>query len=91
MHPFRRGAAHIALESECIVLPVAITCEPPSLMKGQRWYEVPDRQIELTVRVLEPLQSKDFVEPGRSRGLAARKLTAALRERFEENLDCAGT
>ena len=41
LRTFRRGAARIALRSGHDLVPVVITCSPPTLMKGQPWYDVP--------------------------------------------------
>lgn len=86
---FRRGAAHIALASGRDLLPVVITCDPPTLAKGQKWYQVPERSFELTLRVGEALQIAEFrrlLESGSSRAQVARRLTAALREHFQKRL-----
>ena len=80
--PLRRGAAHIALRAGVDLTPVAIRCRPRTLMKGQRWHEVPDRAFDLTVRVLDPLAPKQVLAGDETASVAARKLTAALRERF---------
>jgi 1-acyl-sn-glycerol-3-phosphate acyltransferase len=80
--PLRRGAAHIALRAGVEILPVAITCEPRTLMKGQRWYEVPDRAFVLSARVLEPVAPKDVVSGDETPSVAARKLTEAVRRRL---------
>ena len=32
---FQRGAAHLALESDCPITPALIRCEPPALGKGK--------------------------------------------------------
>jgi 1-acyl-sn-glycerol-3-phosphate acyltransferase len=79
---FQRGAAHIALRSGLPIHPVLITAEPRSLMKGQKWYDVPERPMVLTVRPLAPLDPKDVLEGGETSSLAARKVTAALRSMF---------
>jgi 1-acyl-sn-glycerol-3-phosphate acyltransferase len=84
--PFQRGAAHVALRSGCEILPVVVTCDPPTLMKGQKWYDVPDRMFELTVRVCEPFRASDLVDASLPRPIAARQLTASLREYFEKEL-----
>ena len=80
--PLRRGAAHIALRAGVPILPVAITCEPRTLMKGHPWYAVPDRPFVVTVRVLEPFEPKDVLLGGESDSIAARKVTSAVRERL---------
>jgi 1-acyl-sn-glycerol-3-phosphate acyltransferase len=80
---FQRGAAHIALETGLDMLPIHITVDPPSLMKGQKWYHVPPRTPRWTFRVGEPFVAKDYLDGTESTVMAARKLTSALRERFE--------
>jgi 1-acyl-sn-glycerol-3-phosphate acyltransferase len=80
--PLRRGAAHIALRAGVDLTPVAITCRPRTLMKGQRWHEVPDRAFELAVRVLPPLAAKQVLAGDETASIAARKLTAALEARL---------
>jgi 1-acyl-sn-glycerol-3-phosphate acyltransferase len=87
----QRGAAHIALATGCDPLPVVITCDPPTLMKGQAWYEVPDRPFELRVSVGEPFPVKGFIERGENRVRASRALTASLTEVFEKGLANAGS
>ncbi len=84
---FQRGAAHIALRSKTPFTPVLIRCEPPTLSKGQHWYDVPDRPFELTARCLEQIVPDAVLEGGVSKSLAARQLTAELRERFVKSLD----
>lgn len=84
--PFQRGAAHVALESGLPLLPVMISCDPPTLMRGQRWYEVAQRRIRIGIEVGEPIEPKCLVDDSDSRGTAARKLTAALRDFYEKRL-----
>jgi 1-acyl-sn-glycerol-3-phosphate acyltransferase len=87
---FHRGAAHIALASQHDVLPVLITCDPPTLMRGQKWYEVPDRAFEFSVRVGDPIAVEPYREAlaaGEPRGRVARRLNAELREFFEKGLE----
>jgi 1-acyl-sn-glycerol-3-phosphate acyltransferase len=97
--PFRRGAAHIALASGCPLQPVTISCDPPALLKGQKWYDVPDRTIHFTIRVAEPIRCDSGrcagpePDPNRrpdriSKGVAARRLTAELRETISKGLSC---
>jgi 1-acyl-sn-glycerol-3-phosphate acyltransferase len=80
--PFRRGAAHIALASGCEILPVCITCRPRTLAKGQGWLDVPDRRIEYTIEVGEPLSAKRHADAGLPAVRAARHLTRELRELY---------
>ena len=85
--PFQRGAAHIALHAGCDILPVLITCEPPAMWKHWKWYDLPERPIHVTVRVRETIPSKLVGESSLYSSIAARKLTAELRETFLKGLD----
>lgn len=87
LRPFRRGAAHIALESGCPMTPVRITSDPPALTKEQRWYDLPRSPVELSLRVQEPISPRPYLESGETRVIAARKLTGELRESIVKGLD----
>lgn len=83
---FQRGAAHVALRSGVPLTPVVLDCDPPTLKKGQPWYDVTDRPFVLTARVLPAVAPDGARASGGSTALAARRLTAELREHFEKNL-----
>jgi 1-acyl-sn-glycerol-3-phosphate acyltransferase len=72
--PFQRGAANIAIKSEVDVLPVRIYCDPPTLVKGEKWYQVPQRKVHFEVSVGTPLSVKSFRQQANP-SLAVRQLT----------------
>lgn len=84
LREFQRGVARVALEADCDLQPVSIHCDPPTLRKGQKWYDVPDRPFRLSLRMLDPMSTRairDSLRDGRiTRSAAARRLTAELRE-----------
>jgi 1-acyl-sn-glycerol-3-phosphate acyltransferase len=82
----RRGAAHVALRSGVPLLPVVIRCDPPTLMKGQKWYDVPGSPPRLTLAVGDPIDPLAVVSRGEKRAVAARRLTGAIRAAFEQRL-----
>jgi 1-acyl-sn-glycerol-3-phosphate acyltransferase len=84
--PFQRGAAHASLRSRVPLTPVVIRCEPPALAKGQSWYDVPAGGFQMTVRVLEPIPPEGARYDGVAMPVAARRLTAELRETLEKAL-----
>ncbi len=49
----RRGAAQIALHAGVPIQPIRMYCTPPVLGKGQPWYDVADRTVAYTLRVLD--------------------------------------
>ncbi len=79
--PLRRGAAQIAIHAGVPVLPVVITCDPPSLAKGQPWHDLGDRTIVWTLRVQEPIPAPAAQETGTH--AAAVALTETIRARLE--------
>ena len=82
---FQRGAAHIALAAGCDILPIRIHCDPPTLMRGQKWYEVPDRAMHYTIEAGEVFSTLPYlkaIESGEARGRVARRMTASLKELF---------
>jgi 1-acyl-sn-glycerol-3-phosphate acyltransferase len=82
LRPFQRGAAHIALESGCDILPVTLHVTPRVLMKGQPWTAYPTENPVWRVEVGEPIRTAAFA--GESRALAARRLTALLEDHFQK-------
>jgi len=67
LRPFERGAATIFIRSvlgrgeEIEILPVTITCNPPSLARGQRWFEIPERRIDFRVAIKYPFRSENIL------------------------------
>lgn len=80
---FQRGAAHIALELGCEILPVTISVTPRALMRGQRLRDYPREKPLWRVEVGAPIRPEPG-PAGESRALAARRLTGVLEEHFEK-------
>ena len=89
--PLMRGVARIALQAGCDIQPVLITSNPPALAKGQKWYDIPERRFTVVLRALEPISTAAACEAVRDRSarrsIAARALTAELRESFAKGLE----
>ena len=83
---FRRGAARVALERNCTIVPIVVTCHPPTLRKGQKWHDVPDRPARYVLDVQPPVIPGDRVDTGLPHAVAARRLTADLRRLYETTL-----
>lgn len=91
LHPFSRGAAQIAIRTGVPVVPVVITCEPPTLGKGDPWYAVPVRPIDLTLRFLPPLEIPLAVTDKKGIPLQARALTRYIEDFFLQELQVIRT
>lgn len=83
---FLRGAAHIALASEAQILPVILTCTPPTLSKAERWYQIPSRRFHITLDVEDPLLLNDLVDCSLASSVASRRLTETLQHYFSQKL-----
>ena len=83
---FLRGASYVALKNGRPVIPVIITCNPPTLSKGAPWYRIPSRAFEMTITVLDPLPIEELVEQPNPSPIGARRLTEALESYFTDAL-----
>lgn len=85
---FKRGAARIAMQSDCAITPVLIRCEPSALRKDQPWWDVPNRKLVYTLDVGEPLSTAQLAGDAlaRSPAFAARAISHALLAYFESKV-----
>jgi 1-acyl-sn-glycerol-3-phosphate acyltransferase len=79
----QRGAAHIALAANSDILPVTITCDPPTLFKGNPWYRVPARRFHMHVVVGEPIAAREFIRDNEAPVRTARRITQWLLAHFD--------
>jgi 1-acyl-sn-glycerol-3-phosphate acyltransferase len=83
---FQRGASYIALRSQVPIVPVMIDCNPTTLTKSEKWYQIPPRRFHLRIRVLDPVGTEHWVSPRETQTIAARKLTRAFEGFFIQEL-----
>ena len=79
---FKRGAARIALASGAELLPVRIRCEPITLTKQNRWWQVPERPPRYHFAIGAPFRPTARLHAGETPGAAARRVTAELQQRL---------
>lgn len=87
---FRRGFANIATVLGAEIQTVVITCNPPTLTKGEKWWTVPVRKPLFVVDVSELIKTSDWMgtEP---RSIASRRLTRHVNNLFAVRLSDART
>lgn len=84
----QRGAAAIAVRAATVVTPVYVQCSPPTLMKGNPWYRVPERRVHFSLRVGADIDPQAFRDAAPA-PIAARKLNEQLLEAFAALGRCA--
>jgi 1-acyl-sn-glycerol-3-phosphate acyltransferase len=80
---FKRGAARIALRTDCPVCLVIIRCEPSTLRKNQHWYDIPAHKPHFSLAinaVLPPVVAQTNLQ---HESLQARHLTRAWLRHFQ--------
>ena len=83
---FQRGFANLALLTGAPLLPVLITCDPPTLAKGEAWWVVPERPPLFRLRVGEKLDGAVWAGSA-TRALAARRLVRAVEAYYAQQLE----
>jgi len=83
LREFQRGAAQVALESGCPILPVRLDCQPPALKRGQAWYALPPERLSFSLCVGRAEYAKEVIRADAPRPIAARRLTEWMRNQFE--------
>ncbi len=79
---FQRGAAHIAVRGGLNITPVVIRCRPPTLAKGDKWYQVPSRRARFEIAVGDDIAVATFCNDPAGDAMAARRLTEHLSDYF---------
>ena len=79
---FHRGFAHIATIAESDLQPIVISCDPPVLLKGQAWYEIPPRRPHFRVDVQPIVRTANFLSV-QARPRAARAIVAELESFYQ--------
>jgi 1-acyl-sn-glycerol-3-phosphate acyltransferase len=86
-HKWHRGAANIALKAGVSLTPVRIGCEPPSLRKGEPWWQVPVCRMRYSIEVLDDLPVTGGLQQGKTEPNAARSLTERLKQLLTQRSD----
>lgn len=79
---FHRGPSNIALSANIPITPVIVTCEPATLLKHQKWYEISATPPHFIIRVMPKLDVAHYMADNQLQSTAARQLTRDLIEYF---------
>ena len=74
--------ANIAIRAERNLTPIIIHCSPRTLMKGEKWWQIPVRPPLYSFAVGDDIAVHTFSSDDESPALAVRRLTAYLEQYF---------
>ncbi|MCF6806834.1 1-acyl-sn-glycerol-3-phosphate acyltransferase [Thiotrichales bacterium 19S9-12] len=81
----KRGAAQIAIRLKVPIRLIYITCNPRTLTKELKWYQIPNKRVNFKVVVGECIVVDKFLEEaGQLPSLAARRLTRYIEKKLTE-------
>lgn len=87
---FRRGAANIAVVSQCPVLPLLILPRPRALQRGEKWYQLPPEKSTILFRFNQALILQNCIDTSKPRTLQYRRLTEYWREYYLSEINRIG-
>ncbi|OIR10100.1 2-acyl-glycerophospho-ethanolamine acyltransferase [mine drainage metagenome] len=82
---FRRGFANLATLTAAPIQTVLITCDPPTLIKGEPWWKIPPIRPTFRLTLGERLEAARYLDQ-RNRSVAARRLVQSLERYYAEKL-----
>jgi 1-acyl-sn-glycerol-3-phosphate acyltransferase len=83
---FKRGAANIAILSQCDIVPVIIKCSPRAMQKGEKFYSLPIIAPHFSLDILSTIEIKKHINNDLPKTLQYRRLTHYLVELYRLHL-----
>lgn len=80
---FQRGAARIALQANTVVTPVILHCDPSTLTKQDKWYQIPNNRFHLSMVVGNDMVLDEFLEI-KPKTVAVRRFNRYLQTYFSQ-------
>ncbi len=78
----KRGAASIIVKSQRSFIPMVITCEPSTLSKAERWYDIPSRKMHFKITVGDGIDPQPFLVESGQLSRSNRRVNDAIRKFF---------
>lgn len=82
----QRGAANISIRIGAPIVLVHINSSQSALGKGDKWYKVPKKKVQYSIKVGARVDPGDFLKDNITPSIAARRLTRHLKFELERGL-----
>lgn len=79
---FHRGVANVALLAKKDITPIIISCIPATLLKNQKWYQIPKRPPHFTIHILPDIPIEPYLAMEAMQSQKARRLNRDLMDFF---------
>lgn len=80
----KRGAANVAIRAQADITPVLISCNPTTLTKSDRWYQVPTQKVHFHIQVQDLIKVDPYLKKSTIPSKQARLLTGNLETYFNQ-------
>ncbi len=84
---FQRGFANVALLTGASILPVIITCDPPTLIKGEKWWHIPSKRPLYQLTVGEIIDINPYLSYGKRSLTATERLVRDIEQHYKAKLE----
>lgn len=78
----KRGAASVIVESQRLFIPLVITCDPSTLTKAEKWFDIPNRKMHFKITVGDEIDPQPLLVVGAQRSKSNRRINEAIKELF---------
>ncbi len=86
----KRGAASVIATSGKLFTPLIMTCEPSTLTKGKKWFEIPSRKAHFRISVGKPVDPAMLLTEGERLSKSNRRINRAIEELFVTGIERHG-
>jgi len=86
----KRGAASVISTSRQLFTPLIMTCEPSTLAKGQKWFDIPNRRVHFKISVGDPVDPVPLLMDGEQLSKSNRRINNVIEELFVTGIERHG-
>lgn len=83
----KRGAASVIASSRKSFIPLIVTCDPSTLTKGKKWYEIPTRRVHFKISVGKPVDPAPLIGEDEQLSKSNRRINYAIEELFVTGIE----
>jgi 1-acyl-sn-glycerol-3-phosphate acyltransferase len=76
----KRGAASVIVRSEQPFVPVIIACNPTTLTKAERWYQIPAKKVHFRIQINDSIDVSADLTEGERLSKANRRVSRVLQQ-----------